>query len=158
MVKAKPTAPRMRHRKLTTGEPGFTLLELLVVLTVAGMMLAIGVPRLTDTVARARLSATADKVAAQLRLLRSLAMHDGAPRKLTIDPSRHAYSSSGKRYSIPEDEVISFVPFDRSAPPGTPIEFLPEGGSNGGTLVISAGQRQLGIEIDWLTGRVTVRD
>lgn len=38
------------------------------------------------------------------------------------------------------------------------IVFLPDGGSTGGSLVLTAGQRSIAINISWMTGRVSVME
>ena len=36
------------------------------------------------------------------------------------------------------------------------IRFFPDGGSNGGRITIGSGERKYDVDIDWLTGRVTI--
>ncbi len=38
------------------------------------------------------------------------------------------------------------------------IAFLPDGGSTGGSLVLTAEQRRVAIEVNWMTGRVSVME
>ena len=36
------------------------------------------------------------------------------------------------------------------------IRFYPDGGSNGGRVTLTAGERKFEVDIDWLTGRVAI--
>src|SRR5450755_2550308 len=36
------------------------------------------------------------------------------------------------------------------------IRFFPDGGSNGGRITLAAGERKYDVDVDWLTGRVTI--
>src|SRR5579859_5271884 len=102
----------MKRRRSTTSERGFTLLELLVTLTIAGLLLAIGVPLLNDTVARARLRASAERIAATLRQVRTLAMKTAQPAQLSIDRAHQAYVAGGRAFVLPAGESLSLKPFE----------------------------------------------
>ena len=36
------------------------------------------------------------------------------------------------------------------------VRFFPDGGSNGGRITLAAGERKYDVDIDWLTGRVSI--
>jgi general secretion pathway protein H len=38
------------------------------------------------------------------------------------------------------------------------IRFFPDGGSTGGRITLAAGERKYDVDVDWLTGRVTILD
>ena len=38
------------------------------------------------------------------------------------------------------------------------IRFFPDGGSNGGRVTLTAGERKFNVDVDWLTGRVAILD
>mgnify|MGYP000847687737 CR=1 FL=1 len=38
------------------------------------------------------------------------------------------------------------------------IRFFPDGGSNGGRVTVSSGERKFEVDVDWLTGRVAILD
>jgi type IV fimbrial biogenesis protein FimT len=65
---------RFRPRRSRPGQQGFTLLELLIGITILGLLLGIGVPALQDLQARNRASATLMNLQALLALARSEAM------------------------------------------------------------------------------------
>jgi general secretion pathway protein H len=36
------------------------------------------------------------------------------------------------------------------------VRFYPDGGSNGGRITLAAGERKFDVDVDWLTGRVSI--
>ena len=38
------------------------------------------------------------------------------------------------------------------------IRFFPDGGSNGGRVSLAVGERRFNVDVDWLTGRVSIVD
>ncbi len=149
----RPT-PRRRSR---TGERGFTLLELLVVLTIAGLILAVAGPRLVGSIARARLHASADAVATILKATRSRAMKTAQTTELTIASDQRHYRALGKDYSLPANQRLSSEAQLRASDGFDPaLQFFPNGSSNGGKIIISGGGRAIAIDVDWLTGRVSL--
>lgn len=60
-----------RHRRLGTTSPGFTLVELMVVVAILSVLMAIALPSARDFVARKRLEGVAQELATDLRLLKS---------------------------------------------------------------------------------------
>jgi general secretion pathway protein H len=129
------------------GERGFTLLEMTVVLVVAGLALAVVLTRGPVRSQRLELDATARQVAGALRLARSRAI---AQEHAVIV----AFSTAG--YRLDGDTPVAFSA--GISPVGDrAIGFLPDGGSSGGRIVLHGGDRQVAIGVDWLTGRVLVR-
>lgn len=72
-------APRARN-----GE-GFTLLELLITITIVGILVALAVPSFKDTFERRRVKTVAETVASDLRLARSEAIVRGPTDSLTVE-------------------------------------------------------------------------
>lgn len=67
---------------MNTRTDGFTLLELMVVLTVAGLLLGIGVPAMGDFIRNARITGAANDVMAALHFARSEAIKRRQPVSL----------------------------------------------------------------------------
>ncbi len=149
----------MRPRPLSTGERGFTLLELLVTMTVAGLMMAVVAPRLLDTVAHARLKASAVRMSVALRETRAAARKSDEPAILSVDPTGKDYVSVGRTYPLPFGQTVKLQSFQEKQDGSAPIvRFLPDGSSSGGTLVFSNGDDRIQVAVDWLTGRISVGD
>jgi len=74
----------MRHREKLRGQAGFSLIELIVVMTIILVVSAIAVPSLINTVADVRLRSSASTLQGQLQLLRMRAVNDNKPYKLKM--------------------------------------------------------------------------
>jgi general secretion pathway protein H len=142
-----------------TGDGGFTLLELLVTMTVASLLVAVAAPRMVDAVGHARLKASAVRASVALREARMQARRREETARVTIDPAGKGYAVGNRAYPMPTGLTVIFKPYSEQAETEkNVIRFLPDGSSSGGTLTVAHGGDRVTVEIDWLTGRVTVGD
>jgi len=139
---------------------GVTLLELLVVLTLMAFIVTIVLPTLGGGVSTASLKSAAREVAAGLRYARGQAIAQRADallvlnvdaRTFTLPPDTHVHRLPErlelKLYTAQRDLVDDKV---------GAIRFFPDGGSTGGRITLAAGERKYDVDVDWLTGRVTI--
>lgn len=140
--------------------PGFTLLELLVVLALATLLIALVPPLISAALPGVELKSSARKVAAGLRLAREEAIRNGLDVALTIDLEDHSYQVEGpfRRVALPKGVELSLVVAEtemgndqRGA-----IRFFPDGGSTGGRIILAHGGSGWQIGAQWLTGRVEI--
>ncbi|WP_298718567.1 GspH/FimT family pseudopilin [uncultured Oceanisphaera sp.] len=152
----------MRIRTWSAGSSchpdGFTLLELLVVLTLASLMLAVAMPRFAALLPGAELKSYSRQTAALLRLARSQAIATGDEVRVDLDPAaRHSRMTGRQKVSLwPERITVSFNGLADNSDTG-PV-FYPDGSASGGTLHISGNGRHYQIEVNWLTGRISLHD
>jgi general secretion pathway protein H len=140
------------------GAAGFTLLELLVALTIAAALIAL-TPRLMVS-GGGDLAAAADMVAAELRLARERALTRGAPAGVGFDPEGGAVLPQGAApRPLPSGVALALRTAaearDALGAPG--VVFFPEGGATGGEIALSRGAGVMVVEVRWLTGAVHVR-
>jgi general secretion pathway protein H len=140
---------------------GFTMMELLIVLAIMALVSAIVVPQIMGSgVSTGALRGGARELAAGLRYARSEAV---ARRRETFV----AIDLAGRRFKVADDPAEHQLPKDAELKLFTAqadlvndttgaIRFYPDGGSNGGRITIASGERKYDIDIDWLTGRVTI--
>ena len=156
------TSPIGRPAARDAGEaPGFTLMELLVVLAILGLALALSAPAFYRVLPGLELKSGSHTVAAAMREARGLAIGSNAEVVMLIDLDRHAISVGGGRpMQIDPSLGITLITATReinnSGAAG--IRFYPDGTSTGGGVTLSLGERQYHIVVDWLTGHVTVSE
>ena len=141
---------------------GFTLLEVLMVLVIAAAGYAL-VVRLTGSgVSGAELKSAARAVAAALRDARgtAIATQESAAMLVDLEKRTIQVAGAGKARVLPERLELklytaqSEVQDERRGA----IRFYPDGSSTGGRVTVAAGERKLLVDVDWLTGRVSIKE
>lgn len=144
-----------RHR-------GFTLIEMLVVMTIMVLAYAMTAPMISAGLSGAELKAAARQITAGLRKARSEAVVRKNEVALTIDVENRQFELSGDKrvYRLPEKIEISLLTAQSEltdAKTGA-IRFYPDGSSTGGRVTLSWGERKYLVDVDWMTGRVKILD
>lgn len=154
----------------TAGQQGFTLLELLVVLSIIVLATAVVIPSITGTESNL-LTAQVRQTASAFNYARRIAIVEGVPQVATLiqmDPADPDYPEIRgevlQRASVPVleslDAEISFqedINADAEVLDIIQIEFFPQGGSTGGILNFTLDELTAGIKVDPITGRITIR-
>ncbi|HMK56388.1 MAG TPA: GspH/FimT family pseudopilin [Dissulfurispiraceae bacterium] len=136
---------------------GFTLLEMMMVIFLIGLILAISVAMLANTLPSQKVDATAREMIATFRLARSAAMTSGQWRVLTLDmDSRQFGLEGGAQRPIPEDVTVEVKDplYGEIKRGGYRFVFAPSGVSEGGTIVLSAGTKTVDVDVDPIVGAV----
>lgn len=139
---------------------GFTLLEILIVISIIALSYTLLPKIFFSGVSGADLKSNARQVAGGLKLARDAAIYSRKPAFLSLDLANRAFTVDGDanvHKLHPEVELKLFTAQDDlvSETVGT-IRFFPDGSSNGGRVTVGSGARKYLIDIDWLTGRVTI--
>jgi general secretion pathway protein H len=143
-----------------TRAAGFTMMELVVVLLLMGLMLLI-VPRYAFTgVSGADLRASSRDIAAGLRLARSEAVLQRREATLTFDLEKRSFSLSNhaKVHQLPEALELKLFTAQSEVvnEKQGAIRFFPDGSSTGGRVTVASGERKYLVDVDWLTGKVSI--
>jgi general secretion pathway protein H len=140
---------------------GFTLLEVLIVLVLLALIAAVSAPMLSKGLGRAEAKGSAQDVAAALRRARSEAVLRNADVVLTVDVNQRSVRIDGaETRSLPaalKIELFTAQTEQVSDDTGN-IRFFPDGSSTGGEIVLADGRSKFHVQVDWLTGRVSVID
>jgi general secretion pathway protein H len=141
--------------------PGFTLVELLVVLAIAALLMTAIPPLFSAAFPGIELKAAARRTMATLRLARETAIRTGTDTALVVDVEERRLELPGfKTVFLPHRLRIELNVASREQldPQRGAIRFFPDGTSTGGvvTLARGDGQAQSGFQVgvNWLTGRV----
>ena len=140
---------------------GFTLLEIVIALTIV----AIGYAILAGVVFRGPsaydLKTSARSLAAALRQAQSTAMATRRDTALTLDMETREYAVTGEPepHKLPSGLELklytaqSEVESDKRGA----IRFYPDGSSTGGRITVAIAERKYLVDVDWLTGRVSIK-
>lgn len=142
---------------------GFSLIELIVVLVIAGLMLALIPPLVSSAIPGTELKNAARELMAGLRFARAYAISKQADAVLVVDVDSRQFTVTGRSrsYRLPEHLDLKVVSA-RSESEGEgvgAIRFFSDGTSTGGRITLSRGETQVyEIDINWLTGRAVILD
>ncbi len=148
-------SPRQRQQ-----ERGFTLLELLIVLTIIGMLYALLPGTLFSSSASVEVRSTARDIADGLRQARGQAIARNREVVFFLDLGDRRYGIVGdeKTGVFGEDVDVRFTTAreELGARDEGAIRFFPDGSATGGVVEIESAQQQLQVQVRWLTGQVTL--
>ncbi len=157
--------PNKRERTATAtpggGQGGFTLIEMLIVLVIAGLMIGLVVTRGPLRSVTLDVRSAASSVAQALRLARSQAILGNRSVNFVLDTGARSFRVEGTPMRfLPRGLDVSAVVTAGEAAANriAGIDFLPDGSSTGGTIALAEGGRRMLVQVDWLTGRVSVAD
>lgn len=140
---------------------GFTLFELLVVLVLLALIAAVSAPFLSRGLGRVEAKGSAQDVAAALRRARGKAVAGNTDVILTVDVNQRSFRISGAQpHALPaalKVELFTAQTEQISDDAGS-IRFFSDGSSTGGEIVLADDRSKFHVQVDWLTGRVSVID
>ena len=138
-------------------EHGFTLIEMLVVLSVLALLVGLVVARGPPRSATLQMRAVVATLVEDLRSTRARAIAGNTTLVVDFDRRRQLYQPQGEAARLlPADLVFRVVSQTGDALSG--IRFAPDGSSSGGRVLLAEGDRRRLVEVNWLTGRVSVAD
>ena len=141
---------------------GFTLIEMVVVIVLIGLAYAL-LPKLAfGGVSGPELKSNVRAVATGLRMTRDTAINSKREATLTLDLDAHVFrvQNDARVHKLNEkiDVKLYTSQADLVSEKIGSIRFFPDGSSNGGRVTVGAGGRDFAVDVDWLTGRVTISE
>ncbi len=157
---------------------GFALMELVVVLILIGLSMALVAPSFSRVARSVELKAAAQKISTILRYYRSEAVQTGKTQQIIFDPdlrevrvqaveapmaegeqAKGEIPAADKKFTLPEGIQMKElkIPSPQNPADSPAIEFYPNGGSNGGSLLVDRlDHKGYRIKVNFLTGAVEI--
>ncbi len=136
---------------------GFTLLEIIIVLTLVTLILGLSTIYFAGYLPSVKLDATGREMAALIRHARSLALMKMETQGVMIDLDNRSYGLETEvAKDIPASVLVTVLdPFYGELRQGKfSLLFHPVGGGEGRTIMLSAGKKKIRIDLDPITGAV----
>lgn len=136
---------------------GFTLIEMLVVLTILALMMAVVVPAINRGMSMSAGDVARD-VQIGLRKARSDAVTQQKSQAFEVDTHNREFQIPGRRITrLPDDIELTVKVAQSEVLQGkAAVRFYPDGSSTGGRIGVHQDDEHILINIDWLTGRVSL--
>jgi len=141
---------------------GFTLIEIIMVLVLAVVIYAVllAIPMRGTSVAD--LKASARVLASGLRQAQTMAMATRQDAVLMVDLDTREFLLPGETEprKLPDgiDLKLYTAQSEVTSDKRGGIRFYPDGSSTGGRITVASGERKFLVDVDWLTGRVSIGD
>jgi len=140
---------------------GFTLIEVLVVVVIMALAMAIVVGAMSAGMTGQQMRGASRDLVAALRYTRGQAIVKREAQVLMLHVDDKTYKAPGRALAtLPKqfDLAIETARQEQISRGEAGIRFYPDGSSTGGNIELSRGEAVWRIDINWLTGEVTLRD
>jgi general secretion pathway protein H len=131
---------------------GFTLLEIILVLFLITLIVGLSTVFFAGLLPSVKINATGREITGMIRYARSLARMNMESRTVMIDLDNRTYGIEGlgTKYFPPDALIRVIDPFsgDEITRGKYPIVFNPIGGMTGGTIILSAGKKEIRVDLD----------
>jgi len=143
-------------------ESGFTLLEVIIVLVIGAAVYALVLSAPFGKASAADLKAAARVLASGLRQAQTSAMATRRDAVLTLDVESREFVTTldPQPKKLPDNLELKLytAQSEVSSERRGSIRFYPDGSSTGGRITVASGERKYLVDVDWLTGRVSIGD
>lgn len=138
--------------------PGFTLVELVVALSIVALALAVVPVSVVTLHEGMQYRAALRELLAGLKTARGEALEAGVPVAFTVDTGAHWFAVGAHApTALPTNLQLGLVVAEQEVRDRRgAIRFYPDGGSTGGSIVVRrASGNGVRLRVDWLLGRVS---
>jgi general secretion pathway protein H len=148
-TRSNDTSPRRRGK-------GFTILELLVAVSIVGLLIAVAVPASVRFYDSIQYRQAVRDVVTTLASARYSAVSSGVAQDVALDPGNNSIAFNDHRTVLPDAvNMVVHSARELNVDRAGVIRFYPEGGSSGGDIDLDrADGKVVRISVDWLMGGV----
>lgn len=141
---------------------GFTLIELIIVLVISVLGMAAISSNISSGNQTTKLQTVARDMASALRYAHGQALISRQPVSMFINLDDNSYrvSNRAKTFRFESEIEVSLVVAEEDYPNGGEgsIRFFSDGSSTGGRITLEWGQQLRRVDVNWITGEVTISD
>ncbi|MDD4913405.1 MAG: GspH/FimT family pseudopilin [Methylococcales bacterium] len=140
---------------------GFTLIEMIIVLVISVLGFAVLGSNINSGNQTTQLQASARDIASALRYAQGEALITRIPVSVAVNLDDNSYriSNRDKIYRLPGELDISLVVAEEEFGGGEgSIRFFPDGSSTGGRVTLEWGKQLRRVDVNWITGEVSISD
>lgn len=137
---------------------GFSLVELMVVMMLVTLLFGLVGVSVSRSIGGAEIRAAEREIVAGLRHTRGQAIINRQQQVFTVDTSNRTWTAAGQAPVVLPDGLQITLNTGRSELTGEGaggIRFFPDGASTGGSIVLTAQEREWHIAVAWLTGEIS---
>jgi general secretion pathway protein H len=149
-------------REIEMKKNGFTLLEIIIILFLITLILGLSSVFFAGFLPSTKINATGREITGIIRHARSLARMNMESRTVMIDLDNRTYGIEGMemKHFPPEASIRMIDPLSGGeiTRGKYPIVFSPAGGATGGTIILSWGKKAIRIDMNPITGAVSIKD
>jgi prepilin-type N-terminal cleavage/methylation domain-containing protein len=147
---------KVKRATSATGDRGFTLLELLVVLTIIVLLASAWPLAYSHFFMAQRLRNETQVLAGTIREAQMTARVTGTPQELTISPEATSYTTLTENHDLPEGMTLRLRNGVGSSTQQRMIVFS-DGSSSGGMLELALSARVATLQVQRITGRIEMQ-
>ncbi|MGY6555622.1 MAG: GspH/FimT family pseudopilin [Wenzhouxiangella sp.] len=144
--------------KRPLSQRGFSLMELMVVIVMIGLLMSVVGVSVSRSVAGAEIRNAEREIVAALRHTRGQAIIQREQKVFMVDANNRSWQAAGQPAVTLPDGLEITLNTARSELTGEGaggIRFFPDGASTGGSVVLTAQEREWHIAVEWLTGEIS---
>lgn len=142
-------------RREGVGARGFTLLELLVTISVIALAAGLALPAIGRSTETVRARAEVAGFSAVLRHAREQAITRRQPYRVVVEPVARRVTVLGADDEVRRTRVLpERLTIETVSAPSLTVRFEPEGSSSGGEFRLTSGTTTYRVTVDAVTGRV----
>ncbi|HHY05173.1 MAG TPA: prepilin-type N-terminal cleavage/methylation domain-containing protein [Thermoanaerobacterales bacterium] len=136
---------------------GFTLIEIIVVISIFSVLSLVGLPSFKRTLAHHKLNIAAHQIAQHIRLAQQKALSEGTSYRIIFDlHNKDNYfikkGNKGQKIYLTKNIVLAWTNFDKD----TLIFYMSGAPAQAGTIAIKNNKDKLYIIVSVATGRVRI--
>jgi general secretion pathway protein H len=136
------------------------MIEMIVVIVLIAAATALAASVMSSGLPGQQLHNASRELAAQLRYTRAQAVVSGESQLFTLDARTREWKGPNRRQGKLPDGikiVATAARTEQTGPDVAAIRFFPEGAATGGRIVLSRESAAWQIDVEWLTGEVTLK-